>query len=191
MRIGARSQGTNWLSSSAAGRMNRILLRSDPIAIFLMIGSSRLAATPATYCGVTAVSSTTTPAALALARPAAAPTSSTDAAASLASAATSSSRANRPPLMMGPGGSGSREQPSNRPSVVDQPDREVLRRVAAAQQERGVPRDLRRGVRVDGLDAYAVRGGRRLEPAALLADHRVVGPVVEHDEDGAQVAGLV
>ncbi len=30
MRIGASSQGRNWLSSSAAGRMNRILLRSEP-----------------------------------------------------------------------------------------------------------------------------------------------------------------
>src|SRR6187200_3180768 len=165
--------------------MNRILLRSEPIAIFLMIGSSRWAATPATYCGVTAVSSTTTPAALALARPAAAPTSSTDAAASLARAATSSSSANRPPLMLVPGGSGSREQPSNSSSVVDEADRQVLGRVPAAQQERGVPRDLRGGVRVDCLDAYAVRGRRRLEPTALLTDQRVVGPVVEHDEDGA------
>ena len=37
-----------------------------------MIGSSRSAARPCTYCGVTAASSTTTPAAFALARPAAA-----------------------------------------------------------------------------------------------------------------------
>src|SRR5215207_3566774 len=123
--------------------MNKILLRSDPRAIFLMIGSSRLAATPATYCGVTAVSSTTTPAALALARPAAAPTSSTDAAASRARAATSSSSAKRPPLMLGSGRSRSREQPNDSPSVGDQPDREVLRGVPPAEQQRGVPRDLR------------------------------------------------
>ena len=36
-----RATGRNWLSSSAAGRMNSSLLRSEPIAIFLMIGSSR------------------------------------------------------------------------------------------------------------------------------------------------------
>ena len=57
------------------------LLRSEPTAIRRMIGSSRSAASPWTYCGVTAVSSTTTPAALTLARPAATPMSSTDAAA--------------------------------------------------------------------------------------------------------------
>ena len=79
--------------------MNRILLRSDPTAILRTIGSSRLAAIPRTYCGVTAVSSTTTPAAFALARPAAAPTSSTDAAAIRASVAMSSNRPNSPALM--------------------------------------------------------------------------------------------
>ena len=63
------SHGRNSLSSSAAGRMNSSLLRSEPTAILLMIGSSRSAATPWTYCGVTAVSSTTTPAAFTLARP--------------------------------------------------------------------------------------------------------------------------
>ncbi len=99
MRIGVSSHGTNWLSSSAAGRMKSSLLRSEPTAIFLMIGSSRCGSTPCTYCGVTAVSSTTTPADLTLARPAAAPTSSTDAAASLASVATSSRSPNRPALM--------------------------------------------------------------------------------------------
>src|SRR5687768_178341 len=97
-RIGNPS-GRNWLSSRATGRMNRSLLRSEPLAIRLMIGSSRAAADPWRYCGVTAVSSTTTPAALALARPAAAPTSSTLAAAMRARAATSSRRANSPPAM--------------------------------------------------------------------------------------------
>ncbi len=96
---GSAHSGANWLSSRAAGRMNNSLLRTEPTAIFLMIGSSRSAATPWTYCGVTAVSSTTTPAALKLARPAAAPTSSTDAAASLASTAMSSSSPNSPALM--------------------------------------------------------------------------------------------
>ena len=57
--------------------MYRSLFFSDPLAIRLMIGSSRSAARPWTYAGVTAVSSTTTPAALTLARPAAAPMSST------------------------------------------------------------------------------------------------------------------
>ena len=77
IRMTGSSHGRNWPSSSAAGRMKSSLLRSEPIAIFLMIGSSRSAAEPWRYCGVTAVSSTTTPAALALARPAAAPMSST------------------------------------------------------------------------------------------------------------------
>ena len=75
------------------------LLRSEPTAMRLMIGSSRSGVKPCTYRGVTAVSSTTTPAAFALARPAAAATSSTEAAASLAIAAMSSSRATSPPAM--------------------------------------------------------------------------------------------
>src|SRR6478609_7792337 len=79
--------------------MKTILLRSDPIAMRLMIGSSRSAAMPWTYCGVTAVSSMTTPAAFAVARPAAAPMSSTEAAANRASAATSSRSPNRPALI--------------------------------------------------------------------------------------------
>ena len=41
--------------------MNSSLLRSEPIAIRLIIGSSRSAVMPWTYCGVTAVSSMTTP----------------------------------------------------------------------------------------------------------------------------------
>src|SRR5829696_4410185 len=88
MRIGVRRNGRNWLSSRIAGRMISSLLRSEPIAILRMIGSSRSAASPCTYCGVTAVSSTTTPAAFTLARPAAAPMSSTEAAAARASPAT-------------------------------------------------------------------------------------------------------
>ena len=99
MRMIGSASGRNWLSSSASGRMIRSLLRIEPIAIFLTIGSSRSAAMPWTYCGVTAVSSTTTPAAFVVARPAAAPTSSTDAAASLAIAATSSRRPKRPALI--------------------------------------------------------------------------------------------
>ena len=54
---GVSNHGRNWLSSSAAGRMNSSLLRSDPIAMRLIIGSSRSAVIPCTYCGVTAVSS--------------------------------------------------------------------------------------------------------------------------------------
>src|SRR5690242_11314300 len=75
------------------------LLRRDPIAIRLIIGSSRSAVIPCTYCGVTAVSSITTPAAFAVARPVAAPMSSTEAAASLARAAMSSRSPNRPALI--------------------------------------------------------------------------------------------
>jgi len=48
MRIGVSSQGRNWLSSSAAGRMNSSLLRSEPRAIRQMIGSSRCGETPVT-----------------------------------------------------------------------------------------------------------------------------------------------
>src|SRR5689334_17295502 len=79
--------------------MKTSLLRSDPTAIRLIIGSSRSAVIPCTYWGVTAVSSITTPAAFAVARPVAAPMSSTEAAASRARAATSSSSPNRPALI--------------------------------------------------------------------------------------------
>jgi hypothetical protein len=48
MRIGVSSQGTNWLSSRAAGRMMISLLRSEPVAMRLMIGSSRFGVTPCT-----------------------------------------------------------------------------------------------------------------------------------------------
>src|SRR4051794_22711896 len=99
MRIGVRIHGRNWLSSSTAGSRMNSLLRSEPTAMRLMIGISRSAAMPCTYCGVTAVSSTTTPAAFALARPAAAPMSSTDAEAIRASVAMSSNRPNSPALM--------------------------------------------------------------------------------------------
>lgn len=102
MRIGVSSQGRNSLSSSAAGRMISSLLRIDPMAIFLMIGSSRFGFAPCTNRGVTAASSTTTPTAFALARPAAAPMSSTEAAAIFAIAATSSSSAASPPAMRYP-----------------------------------------------------------------------------------------
>src|SRR5829696_10173272 len=84
------------------------LLRSDPTAMRRMIGSSRSAVRPCTYCGVTAVSSTTTPAAFTLARPAAAPMSSTEAAAARASTATSSNRATSPPATRGPSGRSAR-----------------------------------------------------------------------------------
>ena len=85
--------------SSRANTMMIALLPSDPRAIRAIMGSSRDGSTPCTYCGVTAVSSTTTPAALTLARPAAAATSSTLAAAMRASTATSSRRAASPPAM--------------------------------------------------------------------------------------------
>src|SRR3954462_10653788 len=97
--MGAISHSIHWLSTRATGRMISSLLRSEPIAILRMMGSSRSAAMPCTNCGVTAVSSTTTPAAFAVAFPAAAPTSSTEAAASFAITATSSSRPNSPALM--------------------------------------------------------------------------------------------
>ena len=96
IRSGVTSQGAKALSSSAAGRRITSLLKSEPFVIFQMIGSSRSGVKPVTYCGVTAVSSMTTPAALVLALPAAAATSSIDDAAIFAMVATSSSSAARP-----------------------------------------------------------------------------------------------
>ena len=98
--------GANWLRISATGRMISSLLRSDPLAMRQMIESSRSGLRPCTYRGVTAASSTTTPAALTLARPAPAAMSSSDEAVSLTRAATSSRRANRPlmtPIVTSPG----------------------------------------------------------------------------------------
>ena len=88
--------GANWDSSRATGRMISSLLRSDPLAMRQMIDSSRSGLSPCTYRGVTAVSSTTTPAAFTLARPVAPAMSSRDDAVSFTSAATSSSSANSP-----------------------------------------------------------------------------------------------
>ena len=99
IRMISTTVGATSLSTSATGRMKSSLLRSEPTAIRLMMGSSRSAARPRTYAGVTAASSTTTPAAFMLARPAAIPTSSTEAANSLASDATSSSSPTSPPAM--------------------------------------------------------------------------------------------
>src|SRR4249919_2590809 len=114
----------------------------------------------------------TTPVALRLARPAAAPTSSMEAAASRARAATSSSRAKSPPLM----------------SVFDQSDLEIGGGVVAAQQERSVTSDLGARLGRHRLHTYAVRSGRREQPAAMLAHHGVLGAVVEHEQDRAQLS---
>jgi len=81
--------------------MKTSLLRSEPTAMRLIIGSSRSGRNPWTYRGVTAASSTITPAAFMLARPAPAATSSSEAAATRVSAATSSRRAARPALIAG------------------------------------------------------------------------------------------
>ena len=48
MRIGVSSHGRNWLSSNAIGRMMSSLLRIEPMAIFLTMGSSRSGLTPST-----------------------------------------------------------------------------------------------------------------------------------------------
>ena len=103
MRMNGMAPGMKALISSSAGRMISSLLRSEPQKIFLIIGSSRDGSAPETYCGVTAASSMTTPAALAPAFAAPAATSSSEAAAMRARAATSSSRATRPPLTGHPG----------------------------------------------------------------------------------------
>ena len=96
MRIGVIAHGRNRLSNNATGKMMTSLLKNEPLAMRQIIGSSRSGVNPVTYCGVTAVSSMTTPAALLPALPAAAATSSTDAAATLAIVAMSSSKAARP-----------------------------------------------------------------------------------------------
>lgn len=75
------------------------LLRSDPLVIFQMTGNSRSGVSPTTYLGVTAVSSMTIPAALALAFAVCPATSSSEAAAILAMAAISSRSANKPEAM--------------------------------------------------------------------------------------------
>jgi hypothetical protein len=101
MRMKGMTAGMKVLISSSAGRMINSLLRSEPQKIRLIIGSSRDGSDPDTYCGVTAASSITTPAALVPALAAPAATSSTEAAAMRAMAATSSNRAKRPPLTGG------------------------------------------------------------------------------------------
>ena len=101
MRIGVSSHGRNCDNSSAIGRMMTILLTNDPLAMRQIMGNSRFGSMPVTYCGVTAASSMTTPAAFAPALPVAAAISSVDAAAARARAATSSSSAASPPLIGG------------------------------------------------------------------------------------------
>ena len=76
-----------------------LLLTRDPVAIRLMIGSSRFGSMPSTYCGVTAVSSTTTATAFVLALTAPAAMSYRLAAVALTSAAMSSRRAASPRAM--------------------------------------------------------------------------------------------
>lgn len=71
-------------SRSATGSRMTSLLNSEPRAIFQMIGNSRSAENPATYAGVTAASSITTPDTLVPVLTAIPATSSTDAAATLA-----------------------------------------------------------------------------------------------------------
>jgi hypothetical protein len=83
MRIGVSRPGEEQLSSRIAGRMISSLLRREPEGDLPDDRSSRSADRPRTYCGVTAVSSTTTPAALTPGPPAAAPTSSIEAAGGL------------------------------------------------------------------------------------------------------------
>ena len=78
------------------------LLNSEPRAIFMTMGTSRAAEKPWTYFGVTAASSITAPAALALALTACPATSSTEAAAILAIPATSSSSASNPLILAYP-----------------------------------------------------------------------------------------
>src|SRR4051794_25466906 len=67
-------------------------------------------------------------------------------------------------------------------SAVDEPQAEVRRAVASAQHEGRVAGDLGVGVRCHRLHAYAVPGGGRLQPAAVLPDYRVVGTVVEQQQ---------
>ena len=97
-----RSWGASQVRASATGRMMTSLLMREPRAIFAMIGSSRAGLSPDTYCGVTAVSSMTTPTAFEEAFTALEATSSMDEAVAFARVAISSSRATSPPDMSFP-----------------------------------------------------------------------------------------
>ena len=79
--------------------MMKSLLMREPRAILPMMGSSRSGLRPATYWGVTAVSSMTTPTAFEEALTAFAATSSIDEAVTFARVAISSSNATSPPDM--------------------------------------------------------------------------------------------
>ena len=93
------AHGANHVSASATGRTMKILLISEPFAIRPMMGNSRSGERPCTYCGVTAVSSMTTPTAFEEALTALAATSSIDEAVTFARVAISSSSATSPPDM--------------------------------------------------------------------------------------------
>src|SRR4051795_4546500 len=67
-------------------------------------------------------------------------------------------------------------------SVVDQAEAQVRRRIAAAEQQRGVASHLARRVRVDRLGADSVLGRRGHQAAALLAHEGVLGTVVEEEQ---------
>ena len=101
IKSGTKAHGASAFSSSAMGKMMTSLLRSEPLAIRQIIGSSRAGVTSETYCGVTAASSITTPAAFADVFAVSAATSSTDDAAVRAINATSSSSASKPPAIPG------------------------------------------------------------------------------------------
>src|SRR5690349_7094327 len=74
---------------------------------------------------------------------------------------------------------------------VDQADAEVLRGVGAGEQQRRVARDLGVGVGLERLHPYAVARRSGPELTRLGAHDRVVGPVVEDQQQRAQLAGLV
>ena len=104
IRMGVSAHGAIQERIMAMGKMMTSLLMSEPLVMRQIIGNSRWGLIPSTYCGVTAASSTTTPAAFTEVLPARAATSSTLEAAERAIRATSSSRAKRPPAINYPSG---------------------------------------------------------------------------------------
>ena len=177
-----RATGTNSLSTRATGMMYSSLFFSEPLAIRLMIGSSRSAARPWTYAGVTAVSSTTTPAALTLARPAAAPTSSIDAAANLASATTSSKRPSSPLLIEAVSSCGSGGAPvgAGHEDILSDGRRRTARVLVPESLRCGVlnQRDLRCGPSIHELADAESTVANQLDCAVSL--HAVLAQLADH-----------
>ena len=116
-RATGRTAGASQLSSRPTGRMTSSLLRRDPSAILLMIGSSRSGVMPVTYCGVAATSSTAAAETFAVVLTAIEAVSSRVDSVSLASVAMSSRRAKKPDMGLLVGGSASMPMGNERSGI--------------------------------------------------------------------------